>query len=347
MGAFRAALQGKGKSGDDGDDTGGYEAAGRPQAPKAAPPLFKLQVPKPKAPGLQASRPGLRAPVPKPRALSGAAAARKWKPSEVGSSLSLLETPAEAPPMPDEEEYRTFAKLAVEEDPTQDEDEVFARLVAEAQALEAEGGALSGEEEAVDEEAEEAFEEAEEAFEEEAEEAFEEEAEETFEDEHLLPLPGEGEEFVEEEEEAAHEFVPMERSEVKCKYFFYGMCKRGDDCEFLHELPETEEEKRILEKPACMNFPGRCKYGARCNFRHVLPDGTEVPTDPKGPSGTYAPPRRKLPTRAEYAGGAGLANRALPEWMSSVPAPASAADVPLRVGALQRAKLGRRLGYGS
>ncbi|MCJ1451839.1 RNA-binding component of cleavage and polyadenylation factor [Mycoblastus sanguinarius] len=59
-----------------------------------------------------------------------------------------------------------------------------------------------------------------------------------------------------------------------CKHWLKGLCKKGDQCDYLHEY-------NIRARPDCTNFnrTGYCVAGEDCNYTHVDP-ATRLPPCP-------------------------------------------------------------------
>ena len=62
------------------------------------------------------------------------------------------------------------------------------------------------------------------------------------------------------------------RKTVQCKFYNRGICKYGDNCNFLHGKsdPFLQAEKDKLKHILCRNYEnqGSCKYGDKCIYKH-------------------------------------------------------------------------------
>lgn len=82
-----------------------------------------------------------------------------------------------------------------------------------------------------------------------------------------------------------HNVVAPTRSEdvKQCKYFNAGCCRFGDKCHNLHDVAQSQPQRRVAvrvpitatpnhngKKEPCQNFSawGSCTYGIRCRFSH-------------------------------------------------------------------------------
>uniref|UniRef100_G3T638 Cleavage and polyadenylation specificity factor subunit 4 n=1 Tax=Loxodonta africana TaxID=9785 RepID=G3T638_LOXAF len=78
---------------------------------------------------------------------------------------------------------------------------------------------------------------------------------------------------------------------VVCKHWLRGLCKKGDQCEFLHEYDMTK-------MPECYFYS---KFGPLCRHRHtrrVICVNYLVGFCPEGPSCKFMHPRFELPMGA-------------------------------------------------
>ncbi|KAF4116591.1 hypothetical protein G5714_004080 [Onychostoma macrolepis] len=55
----------------------------------------------------------------------------------------------------------------------------------------------------------------------------------------------------------------MERKDTTCKYYMHGACKKGNDCEFSHDLKNSKSDMN------CKYYrKGTCFYGDQCRYDH-------------------------------------------------------------------------------
>ena len=70
----------------------------------------------------------------------------------------------------------------------------------------------------------------------------------------------------EEEEDSSHARV--------CGYYIRGHCKKGADCDLLHDDEARASRGKGRGTRMCNYFlKGKCKNGDHCSFRHARPEG--------------------------------------------------------------------------
>ncbi|KAL4438344.1 hypothetical protein ABPG74_009767 [Tetrahymena malaccensis] len=72
-------------------------------------------------------------------------------------------------------------------------------------------------------------------------------------------------------------FKDQEKTKI-CRYFLQGTCTKGDECKFLHQKGDGEEDQ-AKPKKVCYNFQnkGFCRMGDKCKFSHE--DGAKANAD--------------------------------------------------------------------